>query len=412
MAKLKNPQSNEESIRQDYRDKHASGGAVLVCRKYDRQVKDKTGKLVFDENKNPITFKSWYEGQILTKDIDKYVYHSKLFSEKRHNDCYCTINSFPVNCEPDHKVTKTWECLSYRSVDKLAHLTGFYLDFDHIATHALAKRLEKQARKKKQQEAPVVPVQESLAELVEEVLGYAELIVRTLEAYLPTDYGMPIISFTGGGYGFFVKIKPLESTPENRKLYMETWEKLYRRFNILFFGILDAFENDHSVLDFVRVIRITGTYNSKTDTYSRYVGRYGNETTNEVYEYSLDEIADLYHLDDLPEENPNISLVSLSPLQRRKREERKKEKKERESEESCTTGLESNKGSSKKESNLDYAQRGNVTYPTKWYQGYANVKQLGRYLVLAVKSLEYLDNQGTLQRNNALFLVACLKVSA
>lgn len=387
MAKLKNPPNNLAAIRQDYRDKHTSaGGAVLICRKYDRQVRDKDGQLVFDDNGQPVTFKSWFEAQFLTRTVDKYVYHSEMFSEQRKNDCYCTINSFPADCEPDVKTTKTWQCLSYRSIAKLAHLTGFYLDFDHIQIHNLAKK----------QQAPT--------EMVEEVLGYADMIVATLESYLPADYGMPIISFTGGGFGFFFKIKPLESTPENKERYMDIWEKLYRRFSLLFADILDVFENDHSVLDFVRVIRITGTHNSKTGTYAQYIGRYGNAETNEVYEYSLDEIADLYHLDDLPVEKPNVCLVSLSPLQNKRREER--EKKETKPEEgSCTSDLASNISSSM----ANHENRGNVAYPSKWYQGYANAKQLGRYLALAVKSLEYLDNQGTLQRNNALFLVACLK---
>lgn len=402
MAKLKNPQNNLDAIRQDYQDKHASaGGAVLVCRKYDRQVRDKDGKLVFDKAGNPVTFKSWFEAQFLTKDVDKYVYHSEMFSEQRKNDCYCTINSFPADCEPDVKTTKTWQCLSYRSVAKLAHLTGFYLDFDHIGIHALAKKLEKQKKRKNQQD-PMKPVQDP-AELVEEVLNYADMIVATLESYLPADYGMPIISFTGGGFGFYFPLKPIPSTPENRTRYMEIWEKLYRRYSDIFKGILGTYENDHAVLDYVRVIRITGTYNSKTNTYSQYIARYGNVETNEVYEYSLDEIADLYHLDDLPAEKSNISLVSLSSLQNKKRE--KREKKETKPEEgSCTSDLAPNISSSM----ADHENRGNVAYPSKWYQGYANAKQLGRYLALAVKSLEYLDTQGTLQRNNVLFLIACL----
>lgn len=56
-----------------------------------------------------------------------------------------------------------------------------------------------------------------------------------------------------------------------------------------------------------------------------------------------------------------------------------------------------------------YTNRNDIIYPTKWYQGYANAKQLGGYLDLCVRSLRYLDGQGSLQRNNALFLIACLK---
>lgn len=380
MAKLKNPQNNREAIRQDYRDKHASGGgAVLVCRKYDKQVKDKKGKLVFDKSGNPVmTHNNWFEAKGLTKNEEKYIYNSYHHSEHKKNDCYCTINSFPTDCEPDIKETKTGHSTSYRSVEKLGHLTGFYIDFDHKKIHGLAKK------------------QQVTAEMVEEVLSYADFIVATLEAYFPGDFGMPIISCTGGGYGFYWKIRPMEATEENKALYMEIWEKLYRRFNSLFEEILDIFENDHAVLDYVRVIRITGTYNSKTGTYSKYIGRYGNEEANEVYEYGLEEISNLYHLDEISKE-PNTSLVSHSPLQNKK--EQKEEKKENSPKEQEALGLAITYSS--------YSKKGNIAYPRKWYQGYANSKQLGRYLALAVKSLEYLDNQGNLQRNNALFLVAC-----
>lgn len=378
MARLKNPENRIEAIRQDYRDKHASGGgAVLVCRKYDMQVRNKAKKRVFDKDGNPVTFKNWYEAKFLTKNEEKYVDESFMYSEDKRNDCYSTINSFPPTCEPNMRYTRTGYAVSYRSADKLAYLTGFYLDFDHIGIHNIAKK------------------QQATAELVDKVLGYADSIVATLEDYFPSDYGMPVISYTGGGFGFYIPLKPLEATEENKARYMNIWEKLYQRFNSLFSGILDVFENDHSVLDFVRVIRITGTYNSKTGTFSRYIGRYGDERTNKIYEYSLNEVIDLYHLGEI---NGDISQekreVTHSPLQKIKEREKKREE----------------QGSAKSaKEQLNYSCKNNLIYPSKWYQGYANGKQLSKYLELSVKSLEYLDNQGALQRNDALFLIACLK---
>lgn len=56
-----------------------------------------------------------------------------------------------------------------------------------------------------------------------------------------------------------------------------------------------------------------------------------------------------------------------------------------------------------------YTNRNDIIYPTKWYQGYANEKLLGNYLDLSIRSLEHLDNQGSVNRNDALFLIACLK---
>lgn len=278
MARLCNPENNIEAIRQDYQDKHAAGGAVLVCRKYDMQVRNKAKKCVFDKDGNPVTFKNWYEAKSLTKNEEKYVEESYCYSENRKNDCYCTLNSFPTNCEPVIRETRTGHATSYRVASKISYLTGLYLDFDYVAIHEVAKK----------HQAP--------SDMVENVLGYADVIIKTLEDYFSSDFGMPVISYTGGGYGFYIPLKPLEATEENKALYMTVWEKLYQRFNALFEGILGVFENDHSVLDFVRVIRITGTYNSKTGTYSRYIGRYGNSDTNEVYKYNLNELVDLYHL--------------------------------------------------------------------------------------------------------------------
>lgn len=388
MARLQLPQNNLDAIKQDYMDKHASaGGAVLVCRKYDRpRMVD--GKPLLDKAGNPIMKRDWYEGKDLTTNESEYVRKSHYPSEKNHNDCYATLNHFPTEYTPEiFKSMHKGQDEKYRSADNVEYLTGYYLDFDHRAIHSLAKN-------------------QQATELVQDALGYADQIVATLADYLPSDFGMPVISYTGGGYGFYFRLKPLEATEENKAQYMAVWEQLYQRFSLLFGEILDAFENDHAVLDFSRVIRITGTYNDKTGAFARYIARYGNAATNEVYMYKLDEIVDLYHLDDIKEE-PNSCLVTTFPLPKEKRE--KREKKENEPKESNGLGpalvpcVDLSSQSS-------YARKGNVAYPTKWYQGFANAKQLGRYLELSTKSLEYLDSRGALQRNNALFLIACLKV--
>lgn len=380
------PPNNLAAIRQDYRDKHNSnGGGVLLCRKYPpRQVIDKeSGQPVIDKAGNPVMWCPWYDGKELTVNETKYVNANHWFSEEKHNDCYATINHFPIEYPPEVFWAMN-EGGTYRTSDNLAYLTGFYLDFDHRKIHDVAKN----------QQAP--------AELVQEALSYAELIEQTLVDYLPDDYGMPVITYTGGGFGFYFKIRPIPATTENKARHMEIYEKLYRRFSILFAELLNVFENDHKVVGSERVIRVTGTYNSKTGAYAQYIARYGNATTDEVYQYSLSDIYDLYRLNQIkidvdPAENdkPNACLVKDSPLQKKKREKR---------------GEKEEQGSSQAvQAAPAYAQRGNVAYPTKWYQGWVNAKQLGKYLELSVKSLEYLDSQGALQRNNALFLIACLK---
>lgn len=364
MAKLKNPPNNLEAIRQDYKDKHASaGGALFGGRKYDRQVK-KDGQFKFDKAGNPIMWRPYVQLRQLITDVSMYIDQSFLYSEYMKNDCYATINSFLADC-------------TARTADNVAYLTGYYIDFDYKQIHNLAKK----------QQTP---------ELVEEALGYADQIVHTLADYLPSDYGMPVISYTGGGYGFYFRLAPMEATEQNKALYMEIWEKLYQRFNVLFADISDVFENDHAVVgDIVRVIRITGTYNDKTGAFARYIARYGNAATNEVYTYKLDEIISLYHLDDLPKtkEEPNTHLVSLAPLPK------KREKKEKE----AIGPIGAIKASSYTK------QDNNILHPIKWYQGFVNATQIGKYLELATTSLWYLNEQGSLQRNNALFLIACLE---
>ncbi len=388
MARLQNPQNRIDAIRQDYRDKHnLPNSSVLIGRKYDKQKVNKNGQKVFDENvKSVASNENWYEPKRLIVNEEMYVRNSFFFSETHKNDCYCTLNGFPKEYAPvlENKKGKNKE--SYRAVEKLAYLTGFYLDFDHKVIHNRAK--------KKQQVS---------TELVEEVKGYEEQIVKTLEDYLAGDYGMPVISFTGGGYGFYIKIKPLEATDENMQLYMAVWEKLYQRFNVLFKDLLDVFENDHSVLDLVRVIRITGTYNSKTDTYSYFVRRYGDADTNEIYEYSLEDIVLLYHMDKIVENlSKNQKKVSHSPLQ--KKEEEKKEEDNTFLKDDVINRILSNSNNI-----LDYIKKENITYVKKWYVKYVNEKQIGRYLDLSIQSLKYLDGQNSVHRNRSLFLIACFK---
>lgn len=369
MAKLKNPPTNLEAIRQDYRDKHSSGGALFAGHKYNRQVRNKDGKFIFEKDGSPKMYRPYVQLKQLIINEDMYIKESFKYSEQYKNDCYCSINSFPPDC-------------TARTADNVAYLTGFYIDFDNRKIHDVAKN----------QQAPE-------PELVEEALSYADFIVETLEAYFQGDFGMPVISYTGGGYGFYFPLKPIEATTENKAKYMEVWEKLYQRFNILFKEILDVFENDHAVLDYVRVIRITGTYNDKTGAFARYIARYGNEGTNEIYEYSLDKIASLYHLDEITsKEESNTHLVSLAPLPK------KREKKEKAPKPKVAVNP---KGALNPSSYTK--QDSNILHPIKWYQGFTNDKQIGKYLELATTSLWYLGEQGTLQRNNALFLIACLE---
>ena len=389
MARLQNPQNRIDAIRQDYRDKHnLPNSSVLVCRKFDKQVINKNGQKVFDENGKPVTYKGWYEAKNLTVSEGMYVHNSLTFSETNRNDCYCTLNSFPGDYSPVIQETKSGKKVaSYRAVERLAYLTGFYLDFDHKAIHTMAKK----------QQVPV--------ELVEEVKGYEEQIVKALEDCFASDYGMPVISFTGGGYGFYIKIKPLEATEENMQLYMVVWEKLYQKFNTMLEDFLDVFENDHSVLDFVRVIRITGTYNSKTGTHSYFVGRYGDAETGEIYEYSIEDLVSLYHLEEI-EANllENQKKVTHSPLQ--KREEKKEERKAKSTSSNQTIA---NHILTNSNNIPDYIQKDNVLYVTKWYQEYVDEKQLRKYIELSIQSLEYLDGRNEVNRNNSLFLIACLK---
>lgn len=388
MALLANPQNRRDAIIQDYRDKHSCDGSVLVCRKYPKQVKNKNGCLVFDDKGNPTMYSKWYEAKRTTNSEKMYVYDSYIFSENNKNDVYCTLNGFPLDFSPVIKKDKDGnEKLTLRALERLAYFTGYYLDFDHIIIHELAKSKK-------------VP-----PEIVNEVLSYKEKIVEILSSYFANDYGMPVITFTGGGYGFYIKIKPLPVNEENAKLYMAIWEALYKKFNEIFSSLLGVFENDHSVLDLVRVIRITGTYNSKSDVYSEYVARYGNEDTNEIYEYGIEEIIDLYDLKfDVVE---NEKKVSHSPLQRReekKREEREEKTSNPISKESILKCI--NDPSS---SIPEYIQEGNIIHPTKWYVGYVNDKQVGKYLELSIASLDYLQRNNQLTRNNALFMIACLK---
>lgn len=387
MAKLQNPGNRIDAIRQDYRDKHnLPNSSVLIGRKFERQVENKNGEKVFDKNGKIVTCKGWYEAKSLTIDEEMYVRSSLIFSESYKNDCYCTLNGFPKEYDPVLENKNGKNKKSYRAVEKLAYLTGFYLDFDHRVIHSMAK------------------TQQASSDLVEEAKNYEETIIKTLEDYLASDYGMPVVSFTGGGYGFYIKIKPLKATKENMQLYIAVWEKLYQRFNVLFKDLLDVFENDHSVLDYVRVIRITGTYNSKTGTYSNYVGRYGNAGTNEIYEYSIEDLVSLYHLDKIEENlSENQKKVTDSPLQ--KREEKK------EGEEISISFKAAIQSSIliNSEGISDYLQKENIFYVKKWYQKYINEKQIGRYLELSIESLKYLDDKNSAHRNRSLFLIACFK---
>ena len=365
MAKLKNPPNNLAAIRQDYRDKHTSGSALFAGRKYDRQIKNKDGKLITNKDGSPKMWRPYIQLRRLITNEDILVQESHWYSEQCQNDCYCSINSFPADC-------------AARTAENVACLTGFYLDLDHRAIHNIAR----------QQQAP---------ELVASALGYADQIVATLADYLPGNYGMPVITYTGGGYGFYFRLRPIAATEQNRAKYKDVHELLYQRFNLLFAALLEEeFENDHSVVgDIARVIHITGTYNSKTGAFAQYIARYGNAETNTVYEYKLDEIVALYHLDNLPKVTKNARLVKDSPLQIKEKEREEKKEQQRSTQPAQEPPA--------------YAKRGSIAYPTKWYQGYANSKQLAKYLELAVKSLEYQDSHGDLQRNNALFLAACFK---
>ena len=396
LMRLKNPVNSKDVIRQDYRDKHASEGSVLLCRKYDHELKvkgeDSSYEVKKDKNGNPIIIKGdWFEAKELTVNEDQYVRSNHFFSEKKQNDCYSTMNHFPTDYPPE--VFKEMNGGgTYRTAANLAYLVGYYIDFDFIPIHKIAKE------------------QQASTELVEEVLGYAEVVIRKLEGYLPSDFGMPIVTYTGGGLGFYFPIKPLKATKENVERYMEVYEKLHRRFSTLF-AELEVFENDHKVVGSERVIRVTGTYNSKVGTCSRYIARYGKDYAQygEVYKYSIGDIVELYHLDEITvakNEESNTSLVSLSPSLN-KREKRREEAKLKE----CGKAL-PKKGDKAPGPSVDlpsqYKSDGNTLYPTKWYHSYVNPKQMNRYLELSVKSVEYLDNKGTLNRNNALFLITCL----
>lgn len=360
MAKLQNPQNNLDSIRQDYKDKHAaSGGALFAGRLYDRQVwNKKEGKFVFNTDGSPKMYRHYIPSRQLITNEDELVKESHWFSEKCKNDCYCTINSFPADCDS-------------KAADNVAYLTGFYIDFDNRKIHALARN-------------------QQASELVQEAMGYADQIVATLADYLQSDFGMPVISYTGGGYGFYFRLHPLEATEQNKALYKSIHEKLYQRFNILFAEISDVFDNDHAVVgDIARVIRITGTYNSKTGAFAQYIARYGYTDTNEIYAYSLEEISSLYRLEEI-EAEPNARLVKDSPLPLKREREKKAIP----------------KGAIKASS---YTKQDNVLHPIKWYQGFVCDKQIGKYLELATTSLQYLDENGSLQRNSALFLISCLE---
>lgn len=358
--RLKNPENNIAAIRQDYRDKHSSGGALFAGRKYDVKAKNRDGKFIPLKEGGYKMWRPYVQLRQLITDEDMLVQEGFKWSEDYKNDCYCSINSFPPDC-------------TARTADNVVTLTGFYIDFDNRAIHNLAKN-------------------QQVSELVEDALSYAGQIAATLEDYLPSDYGMPVITYTGGGYGFYFRLNPMEATEQNKARYKEVHELLYQRFNVLFADFFDIFDNDHTVIgDIARVIRITGTYNNKTGAFARYIARYGNLSTNEVYEYSLDEIASLYRLDEIKPES-NTHLVSLAPLPK-KREKREK--------------APSPKGALKASSYTK--QDSNIIHPIKWYQGFVNDKQIGKYLELATTSLRYLDDNGSLQRNNALFLIACLE---
>lgn len=393
MARLRNPQNRIDAMRQDYRDKHSIGGSVLVCRKYPAQV-IKDGNLVFDKEGNPIPYVGWFEAKGLTNNECSYINSSKFFSEEKKNDCYCSLNTFPYNYTPLMKLDEKSGQMkpSYRVGEKLAYLTGFYLDFDHKGIHNLAKSKK-------------VPSLET----IKEVHSYKEQIIQILEAQFESDYGMPMVTMTGGGYGFFIKIKPIEATKENRAIYLALWEKLYLKFNEILTNFLDVFENDHSVIDVVRVIRISGTYNSKSETFAEYVARYGNATTNEIYEYRLEDLISLYRLDEIVVEDAKE--VTHSPLQKREEEKKEKEK-EKDKEKVKTSPLKENilTNINNPSNNIpNYIQNGNIIFPTRWYQHYVNDKQIGKYLEFSIQSLNYLNENGSLTRNNALFLIACLK---
>ncbi|MCH5338508.1 MAG: hypothetical protein J1E03_06995 [Acetatifactor sp.] len=317
--RLKNPKDNLAAIHMDYKDKHPVEGSVVMGRKFDAITYNENGEMVIDKIKNKaVTHRQFCELQKLIPSEAEYVRLSHFPSEKKHNDCYATINSFQLEYEPEIEIkTRIFDgkeskkkVKHYRLADKLAYLTGFYLDFDHRKIHEIAKS----------HQAP--------PDLAKEVLSYAAYIVETLESYLPSDFGMPVISMTGGGYGFYLPLKPLPATSENIELYKMVHEKLYRRFNSLFAELLEVFDHDHSVVgDIVRVIRITGTYNWKTSVFAEYIARYGNEEGGEVYRYHLEELVELYRLNDIENDIPNKRLVKDDSITKEK--ERRGEKKKR-----------------------------------------------------------------------------------
>lgn len=391
MAELALPKTNYEAILMDYRDKHEGRpGFTSMARKFSIP-KRKDKQEVLDTNGDVVTTRTFYTvRQQVVKSV-QYVNAIEGYSQNPfYNDCYASVNHFGTE-------TKSWK----RDKGNLSSLNGFFFDFDSKEIHEYAKN---------QEALPMRDRRKAPKEMVDRVYSYKEEIIKVLRENLLDDFGMPVVTFTGGGFALYFPLNPIKATKKNQEAYMQVWNQLYERLSELFADLLGVFENDHTVVDVVRVMRVAGTYNYKTGTYAEYVARYGSEETGEVYRYDLEDIVRLYYLDGITVKNEKKVSHSLLLKKEKEKREEKEEASILNREKSVAKYVVENYENIQEYKPIkEFVKKDNTYYVTKWFQEYVNIPQITTYIQNSIKSMEYKDSNGTLERNNALFMIACFK---